>query len=132
MPAATKQEAIAFLCRRAAQAHHLPDDFERLVWEREEAAPTAFGAGVAMPHPMRAVADETFVAVGMTDEPIDWDGQRVRAVFLIAIAPEGHEELEEFFETLAAFFIDSASVQKLLEHPEFERFLALIQTRKER
>ncbi len=125
----TKEQVITLLCERAAALREVSPNFEELVWERERAGATAFGGGVALPHPMQAAAAETFVTVALLDEPISWDGQEVQAVFLVAIAPDGHDELGDFYEGLAAFFIDTASVRDLLEHQDFERLLALLQVK---
>lgn len=127
----TKEEAISYLCARARSMETLPDDFEWLVWERERAAATAFGNYVALPHPMNAVGERTFLTVGLLDEPVDWDGQQVQAVFLIVISREGHDDLEEFYEGMAEFFIDPAAIRRLLESQTFETLLALMRRGKE-
>lgn len=127
----TKDEIISFLCERARKAASLPKDFERLVWERERAGATAFGNYVALPHPMSAVSDHTFLTVGLLDSPIDWDGQQVQAVFLIVISREGHDDLEDFYEGMAEFFIDPAAIRRLLESQTFDTLLALVRQGKE-
>lgn len=65
----TKVEALSFLCMHATAYDNLPPDLEQLVWEREHAAPTAFGNGVALPHPIKAVANHSFVAISLLDTP---------------------------------------------------------------
>lgn len=126
LPCATKQEVITYLCERAYAAADLPEDFERLVWDREHAGATAFGNFVALPHPMSAVSDRTFLVVGLLDEAIDWDGRQVGAVFLIVISREGHDKLEEFYEGMAEFFIDPAAIRRLLESQTFETLQAQV------
>ena len=123
---ASKEEAIAFLCEHACAVDGVDAELEDLVWERERAGATAFGNSVALPHPMRAASDRTFLAIGLLDEPIDWDGQQVRAIFLIVISRTGHDELESFYESMAELFIDPAAIRKLLDSQTFETLQALV------
>lgn len=122
----SKQEAIEVLCRRVRERTGVSDDLEKLVWEREEAGPTAFGNQVAMPHPMQPVSDRTFAAVGLLDEPVQWSGHEVRAVFLLIISRDDHDGVEAFYEAMAALFIDSAAIRRLLDSQTFDTLTDLI------
>lgn len=132
LEATTKREVIHFLCERAHEAQQLPDNFEDLVWLREDAAQTSFGNLAALPHPMRAVGERTLVVVGLLDHPIEWGTGPVRAVFLIVISRDGHDELERFYEGMAEFLMNAAAIKDLLRRPTYENLMALLGHRDER
>lgn len=122
----SKEEAIHFLCERARAIETFPDTFEELVWERERAARTSFGNLAALPHPMEAVGERTFVVVGLLDRPIEWGTGPVRAIFLIVISRSGHDGLEHFYEVMAEFLMNAAAIKELLRNQSFENMMALL------
>lgn len=124
---ATKEEALDFLIGRLEEGGVAPEGFRELVWERENAAETCFGNRVALPHPARAVAEESHVAVGVLDSPVAWGGREVRVVFLISIAPAQGVRLADFYRDLSAVVMDPDAVDTLLNHQEFPVLLDLIE-----
>ena len=121
-----KEEVIDYLCARARELEALPDDFEELVWERERRARTSFGNLAALPHPMRAVGERTFVVVGLLDRAVEWGTGPVRAVFLIVISREGHDGLEHFYEGMAEFLMNAAAITELLDDQTYDTMMALL------
>ena len=121
--AATRDEAISFLCRAARGFTRLPDDFERSVLTREELAPTAFGNNVAMPHPIDPVGERTFIAVALLDEPIAWDGRDVLAVFLVSIARERERDLNDFYDRFSRMLLSKEAVERVLATRDRDRLL---------
>ena len=83
MKFSTKTEVLRTMCRYVIENKHLPEEFYESVLERERLAKTAFGNMVAMPHAYKAMSNETFVCVGILDEPVEWGDQKIRAVFLV-------------------------------------------------
>lgn len=92
----TKNETLTFLCQALELHEGLTHHFSELVDEREALARTAFGNGVALPHPAHPISKRTVVAVGLLDQPVDWDGLPVRAVFLFSITTNGDKEIRRF------------------------------------
>ena len=119
----TREEAIAFLCERTAEAVELPDDFEELVWKREQAAATSFGNLLALPHPYEAVSPETFVTVGLLDRPVDWGGKPVRAVFLVCVSRDAGTDLEAFYRSMVGLFTNEQAIQRVLGDMRLEVLL---------
>lgn len=133
LAAASADEVIDRLSALAATVEDLPENFADLVRERERLAATAFGNDVALPHPMQAVSDRTFVAIGLLDEPVAWGAHEVRAVFLISVARETDIDLNAFYHALLRVLMDADAVALLLKDRRFETLLALVreQRRKE-
>lgn len=116
---ATREEAIDVLCARIRERRSIPDDFEALVLKREQLAPSAFGGLMAMPHPVRPVTEHSFVTVGLLDEPIDWQGQPVRIVFLVSISTHKGRDLDGLYRSLVRFMNDGRLGERLLEDQTF-------------
>lgn len=121
-----KEEVIHHMCEKIAEHHPLPQEFYSLVMEREAVSPTEVGNGVAVPHPLHLVMDETFVAVGMLDKPIKWEKQSVKFVFMLCIQKDSEEALSVFNEVLSSFILNTRCIAKLEKHPEFQTLAAYI------
>lgn len=118
--AADKDEVLVRMCDLAAAHREVDRDFRSLVMEREAAAPTAFGGLVAIPHPSRAACDSSFVCVCLLDAPVEWNGNEVRAVFLLSIARQPDADLEAFYDRLSDVIFDSQSIRRLLSDQRFQ------------
>lgn len=119
----SREEVITFLCERAAEAVELPDNFEELVWKREQAAATSFGNLLALPHPYEAVSPETFVTVALLDRPVDWGGQPAQAVFLVCVSRDAGTDLEAFYRSMVSLFTNEQSIQRVLGDMRLEVLL---------
>ena len=126
----SREDVIAFACKQASAYEELPDDLEELVWKRELAAPTAFGNGVALPHPIEAVSATTFVSVILLDEPIDWGGQPVQAIFFINVSRTAGQDLDTFYRSVASMLNDASAIRDVVHHQDFDQLMAEL-TRKE-
>ncbi len=113
------------MCQFVMEKKNLPKEFYESVLKRERLAKTAFGNMVAMPHVYKAISEETFVCVGILDEPVDWEGQKVRAVFLVSIANKDHtsEELQRFYQMTAAFLLSQKQIQELVRKQDYDAFI---------
>lgn len=115
------------LCGLVREFREVSDTFEELVFAREDAARTAFGNLVAMPHPAEAVSDETFVAVGLLDEPILWSGELVQAVFLVSVSRERGDDLDHFYASMADFLMDEESMKQLILDQRYQVLIELVE-----
>lgn len=121
----TKEEVLRCMCHFVMEKKNLPQEFYESVLKRERLAKTAFGNMVAMPHVYKAISQETFVCVGILDEPVDWGGQKVRAVFLVSIANKDHTsvELQRFYQMTAAFLLSQKEIQDLIKKQDYDAFI---------
>lgn len=122
----TKEEAIANLCEQVNQVLPLPHGFYESVLRREELARTDFCPLVAFPHAYRVVSEETFVAVGILDEPIHWVKNDVQVLLLISIADKENPDLQKFYMTTTSFMQDTRRIKSLLQYRDFSWFLQLL------
>lgn len=122
-----KTEVIDILCDQVGAFRQVPSNFRALVDQRERAAQTSFGNMVAMPHPAEAVTDDTFVCVGVLDHPVEWNGQPVRAVFLISISKSKNKDLDSFYRGMVGLLTSKEAIQKLIDHQDWGTLLVLLQ-----
>lgn len=116
----TKEAALDYLCGCVIEARRVDDDFKELVLLREEYAPTSFGNYVALPHPLRAASDESFVCVALLDSPIPWNGHPVQAIFLLVVSREKDEGLEAFYDRLSELLLSPEEMQTLIADQRLE------------
>ena len=121
----TKTEVLRFMCQFVIEKKNLPQEFYESVLQRERMAKTAFGNQVAMPHAYKAMSSETFVCVGILDEPVEWGDQKIRAIFLVCIADKDHTsvELQHFYQLTASFLLSQKQIQELVKKQDYDAFI---------
>ncbi|MDW2796119.1 BglG family transcription antiterminator [Clostridium boliviensis] len=121
----TKTDVLRFMCQFVIEKKNLPEEFYESVLRRERVAKTAFGNQVAMPHAYKAMSSETFVCVGILDEPVEWGDQKIRAVFLVCIADKDHTsaELQHFYQLTASFLLSQKQIQELVKKQDYDAFI---------
>lgn len=124
----SKQEALNALIESVERVCEVDSNFAELVWRREEIVETSFGNNVAMPHPLGAASDDTFVAVALCDKPLLWDnnGRDVRAVFLCSFSRDGESETMRFIDSLASLVTSRKAMDVLLRYQTWEVLCALL------
>ncbi|MBM3290340.1 MAG: hypothetical protein FJY92_09330, partial [Candidatus Hydrogenedentes bacterium] len=102
------------------------------VWEREEAASTALGNGVAVPHARMADARVFCAGAGVSRGGIDFnapDGKPAHVVFLL-VSPEQDDGAQlEILADVAERFSDPAFYEKAAAAGSYTEFLAVLRTR---
>ena len=127
LQASSSTDAIVQLSRWCRDIESISPRFTDYTLQREASASTAFGNGVAMPHPLTAASERTFVCVGLADEPISWGGQQVSVILLISVCSDGSEDLHAFYDALLSFASDKDAVASLLEQRDFNTLRGIIE-----
>lgn len=113
----TKEELIHEMCQRISQLKKVPENFEEQILKREHYSVTEFGNAIALPHPMKPITDETFVAVGILKKPVRWYKQNIKYIFLLSIQKDSKEALGLLHETLSSLVFDKKAMQSLEKNP---------------
>lgn len=116
----SQQEVIRFLIQQASARYSLPDNFEELVWKREELFSTAFDNNVALPHPYKPCTKETFASVAILDKPILWNQKPVQVVFMISLSQKSEEEIQTFYGKLSKLLVNTSLLNQLIENRTYE------------
>lgn len=128
LTACSKAEALDQLLDSACAIKRVAPDFRELVWEREALVPTSFGNMVAMPHPMAVATEESFVCVGILDEPVVWDdlGHEVQVVFLAAFACGADADQHVFLDVFSRLLVSSEGIERLCAERTFQTLAGLL------
>lgn len=127
LKAAHKGEAIKKICEFAKRKKRLPDDFYELVIKREEMGQTDFGNLVAIPHPYKVINDDKFVVVAILEKPIWWGHNDVQVIFLISLAQEDNQDIEQFYSVITNYLSDLDLVLETINNPSFSNLIVQLE-----
>ncbi|MDN4072857.1 BglG family transcription antiterminator [Fictibacillus terranigra] len=95
-PAAIIKSLASALNRKG----YVDDSYLDSVLEREDISPTSIGNLVAIPHPVKQNALDSCIAIGILKKPVQWGGNHVQLVFLLALNEKDKEEFSTLFDRL--------------------------------
>ncbi|MDR4948072.1 BglG family transcription antiterminator [Neobacillus cucumis] len=119
----TREEVIEFLSSKTVEMGLVDSQFEQEVKKREDFSPTAFGNLVALPHPLKNVSTQTFLAFCTLKKPIIWGTVSVQFVCLFSIKKSNKEDLQDLYDYLYGLLNDREKVQNLIQAENTEEFL---------
>lgn len=122
----TKEEVVQNMCNLIQQQRKLPAGFYEAVLKREELYSTDFGNMIAFCHPYQVMTEDTFVYIGILDEPIQWSRNEVQVVFLVAVGEQEDEHIQRFYEATTKFFLKEDSIKELIEERSFHTLMRLL------
>lgn len=122
----TKEDVIHALVSKVGKIRQLPEGFEAAVNKRERLASTSFGGGVAFPHPNTAMTEDSFIAVGILRQPIEWGGQKVRVVLLASFEKGFVRKHDDVIDVVSGLIQDAGFVQVLANSPNYETFERIV------
>jgi len=122
----SKEEVLRFLCTSMERLEDIPDNFQELVEEREQIAPTEFGTMVAIPHPIRPVTKNTIWAVCTLKKPVQWGENRVQFICLLSVQKEYKKDLQKMYQLLVKISGNAALVEKLIKVRSYEEFVSIL------
>jgi lichenan operon transcriptional antiterminator len=122
-PFETREEVIDFLSRQVVDQGLADDEFKKSVMERETFTPTAFGNLVAIPHPIKNISNQTFLAFCTLPKPITWGDSPVQFVCLFSIKQNNKEDLQYLYDFLYDVLNDKKIINQLIEARTKEEFL---------
>lgn len=122
----SKDELLSFLVDQIRKKTTLPDNYLDLIHEREEIAPTAYGNLIAIPHPITAQADHTFLTLCTLKKPIDWADKRVQFVCLLNVEKDSKEDLQNMYEMLSKMVDNPQLIRRLISCDNYRDFINTI------
>ncbi|MBP2456359.1 lichenan operon transcriptional antiterminator [Clavibacter michiganensis] len=82
--------------------------------ERERLSSTAFTDTLAVPHSLAMTAHRTAIAIVVNDEAMQWGGNRVHVVALVAFSASGRTSFQHVFDQFVEVFSDHRDVQAIM------------------
>lgn len=118
----TKQEVLRKLCDCADEIFGL-ETLHDEVMVRENRGSTYFGGGIAVPHPMYAVSSDTFAAVAVNSEALEWDEEKnqVNLVVMLCIG-KNNPQAFHLWDYIAKIFADKMFARKIAANPSYHHF----------
>lgn len=118
-----KKSVIRYMVNKIHQFKQVPNEFYHSVLERENQAVTEFGNYVAIPHPNKALSEETFVCVAILKKPIIWDKRKVQFVFLMSIENNTTKNLECFYKITGKLLINKDKIKSIIRNKSYHFFM---------
>lgn len=122
----SRDDILSIMCKKSGKYFGLTGLHEA-VMERETLGSTFFGNGIAAPHPIFAVSSDTFISIGISPQPVEWDseGNRVHLVMLVSVG-KNNSKAFQIWNYLSKVFAHREFVSELLAEPTYEHFLKLL------
>lgn len=122
----SKQDVIDALYEKAQQKGVADEELYHSILLHETIASSYFGNHLAILHPERLFSNDTFIAVAMLDQSIDWDGDEVNLIFLVSI--EQHNPAAYKLWYYLSFLISNQSaLQEMIKTPTYENLIQVVQ-----
>lgn len=119
----SKEEIIDFLCCKAKTKFHFGSELKESIYAREERGDTYFGHGIAMPHPLTPTTNQTFVALGLLDQPIDWgNNESVRLIILVSVEKNNPKSFQ-LWHYLSSLVMNDKMIYELYHHLTYDHFI---------
>lgn len=84
------------------------------ILEREKVANTDYGNLVAIPHPIKPIAKETFISVGVSKNRINWGNNFIRIIIFLCIGENEIDNLDSLYEKIFKFTDNLDNVTKII------------------
>ncbi len=121
-----KEDALSLICSKCSETLSIPDLYDS-VQRREDMRSTFFGNKIAAAHPHTSVSPDTFIAVGVSPDPITWDedGNRVNILLLVHIG-KNNPKAFQLWNYLSKMIAYEKFAEQLLSNPSYNNFLYLL------
>lgn len=124
----TKRDVLQQMCSAAAESvSNSPERFFRLVWEREEVAPSGWQDELAVPHARIDGLTKPIVVLGKVSQGVDFearDGKPARLVILILT--EDNQTQNDLLRDAGELFTRQDATQRVLNAHNFVEVVAAL------
>lgn len=124
--AESKEDALNYLCEDLKNKNFVDDSYIESVFERENLISTALNTGIALPHSTNVRALKTIIYVAILKKPINWCGNKVKAILLFSIDSEDIYRLSIIYEYIVKLATIQSNVDDLYKCKDFCEFKDLL------
>lgn len=113
-----KEQIISILAKKAYDQGRLDNIelYKEAVLKREKEYSTALGYEVAIPHGQSDTVKDPFIVFGRVKEPILWDQNSVRLIFMIGVPEHNKDKIHmKILANISRKLIDDEFRQSLIE-----------------
>lgn len=108
-----KDELIQSVASKMYQEGFVKEDFLQSVINREQIGSTVLGKGIAMPHSTSNAVNSPAVGLVTLQESIDWNGEPVDIIFVLALNFEDITTTQAFFKSLYLLIQDDMMLKRI-------------------
>ncbi|OUE10127.1 putative licABCH operon regulator [Clavibacter michiganensis] len=109
-----EESMIRLLGQRMVEQGIIEPEYIEGAIERERLSSTAFTDTLAVPHSLAMTAHRTAIAIVVNDEAMQWGGNRVHVVALVAFSASGRTSFQHVFDQFVEVFSDHRDVQSIM------------------
>lgn len=120
-----RYEVIEELASALNQFGYVEEQYIHSAIIREKTAATTIGSGMAIPHGDPRFIRQSSIAVATLKQPLDWGGESVQLVFLLAVK-EKRGSTKQLFRELSWLSEHPDMVQKLVKETTREQWLKVL------
>ena len=128
----TKEEILKYMVNHIKKYKIIPNNFLSSIKKREKLGITEFGNKIAMPHPDNTLTEESFVCVGILENPIIWEKKEVQVVFLVSVSKKTDKKLKYFYKVTAKFLLNKKNIEKLIKSRKYEDLILMLKNIEEK
>ena len=118
-------DAIEHLSAALEKEGYVDQTFREKLYEREELSSSAY-TNIALPHPIDMCSLSTAIAVSIHPSPIEWNGNKVHVVFMLAIHEEDRMLFRDIFDLVTEILLNKKNFQSLLNTKTYEEFIKML------
>ncbi|MGN1343854.1 MAG: BglG family transcription antiterminator [Traorella sp.] len=126
-PLTKAEDILSFINQKMVELDYVPNDFLKSVYKRESLATSAFFNRFSVPHALDVHSKETKIAYYYSSKPIDWFGEKVNLVLLLA-SKEYDENFTHIYNTLIDILLDNDLFNKLITCKTYDELLDYVST----
>lgn len=123
----SKKEIIDVLCNLAKDKFNLDDELKENIYSREEQGDTYFGHYIAMPHPLTPTTNQSFVALGLLDEPIEWGNNELAKLVILVSIEKNNPKAFQLWHYLSSLVTNKDMVLDLYNNLTYEKFISQLE-----
>lgn len=109
-----KNEVLKYMSEKLNYRINKKYNLYKYILERENIANTDYGNLVAVPHPIKPIAKETFISIGVLKNEINWGNNLVRIIIFLCLGENEDNNLDDLYERIFKFTDDMENVNKIL------------------
>lgn len=113
LPSTDRLNVIGYLAKELYERGYVEREYEQSAKEREQISSTYIGGGIAIPHGEARFIRRSAIAVAQLRVPVDWDGEKVNLVFMLANRLQENTKIKHLFQELANLSEDEDTLKKL-------------------
>lgn len=106
----------------------ITDEFYDSIIKRENQATTEFGNLLAIPHPYRAMSNDTFVCVCILKKPITWDKKKVQLIYMTSMETNTDRDLMTFYKVTSKLLVNNNYIREIIQTKSFHFMIELLRS----